>query len=95
MAQVSILSRSQAIRSLAPGQSEVVVAVTYATDLFLPRTVYLPLASYREATPDELAANPGLAMVPVDQAAQNAELAAIRQDYDRARAVTPPIFELP
>jgi hypothetical protein len=95
MAQVSILRRDQRLRSPVPGQSEVVVAVSYATELFLPRTVDLPLASYREATPDELAANPNLTMIPIAQSAQDAELLAIRQDYDRACVAKPLSFELP
>lgn len=95
MPKVTILRRDEALCFPAPGHSQAVVSVTYATDLFLPRTVDLPLASYREATPDELAANPDLRMIPVDQPAQDAELLAIRQDYDRACAVTPPRFDLP
>lgn len=71
------------------------VAVTYFTTAVPPRTVLLPLDFYREATDAELSANPRLQLYPKDQAAQDAELQAIRQDYDRAVAAAPPTFHLP
>jgi len=94
MPQVTILRRERSVRSQAPGLAEEVVAVTYSTPAIPPRIVYLPEASYRDATDAELKAQPLYRVVAKDKPAQDAELTTIRQDLERARSFTPQSFQV-
>lgn len=95
MPRVSVLARDEAVVFVGPGQSETRIAVTYITALFPPRTVNLPPALYREAEPDELAANRRLAWRLKDDAARDAERQAIADDIVRQRSAQPETFEIP
>ncbi|OGO08500.1 MAG: hypothetical protein A2Y61_03955 [Chloroflexi bacterium RBG_13_60_13] len=95
MPKVRILSRS-AVRGL-PGESRQPgeVNVIYSSQLVPPRSVFLRVGSYREATGEELKVNARLAWVPKDQAAQDAELAAIGEDLAKVQVAAPPTFDVP
>ena len=95
MAQISLLGRDLTVRFPAPLQAEEVVAVHFATNAIMPRTIYLPPASYRPATPAELAASPRLKVIPVTPAALQAEQAAIAADLKAALAQKPSTFTVP
>jgi hypothetical protein len=95
MAQVTILQRDTYVQYPAPGEVVDVVEVTFSSDLYGPATVALPIASYRPATPDELAANPRYRMLPVDAQAEEAERKAIQEAIQRQSAGPTHSFELP
>ena len=95
MAQISLLGRDLTVRFPAPLQAEEVVAVHYATSAMMPRSVYLPPASYRPATAAELAASPRLKMIPATPAALQAEQAAIAADLKAALVQKPSTFTVP
>lgn len=95
MAQVTILRRSRALSSPAPGQMVEVVEVTYSTLAIPPRQVHLPLDLYRAATEEELAANPRYQMLPVDERATDTERRLIRADMEGIVSLAPQTFELP
>lgn len=95
MSQVSVLQRRQSVRLLEPGRPADVVEVFFLTETLGPRSVTLPLASYRPALPEELADNPRYQMRPVDQAALDAERKAIQEEIERVVRTPPETFELP
>lgn len=94
MPRVSILRRDKAVQFPDPQRVEEVVAVTYATDVVPPRIVNVALEAYREATPEEKAANSAYQFVPVDGSAEELERKAIAQDLDRARGAPLTSFDL-
>ena len=95
MPQVQLLSREPA--PSVPGQTAVaeLVAVTYSTMQVPPRSVLLPLTSYRQPTDEELAATPRLRFYPKDPAAEDAEAQAIGEDLRKVTGNAPPILEVP
>ena len=95
MPQIALLRRSRALGSPAAGQMAEVVEVTYSTPALPPRQVHLPLALYRSATKEELAANPRYQMLPVDPAAEDQEKLEIDRDINVANGPPPDTFELP
>jgi hypothetical protein len=95
MPRVTILSRELIVRSNSAGQPEHVLAVIYSSTAIPPRTIYPPLFLYRNATAEELIANPRIHYYPKDQSTQDRELQAIRQDFDLALSAAPPTFDLP
>jgi len=95
MSQVTLWSRDPAVGVPGTIVGSEAVAVTYSTMLIPPRSVLLPLSAYREATAPERVANPRLRFYPKDQAAQDVELKAIREDMDKLAASAPPTLEVP
>ena len=95
MAQVTLWSRELGAAVLGQASGAERVAVTYSTMLIPPRSVLLPLSAYREATGTERVVNPRLRFHPKDQAAQDLELKAIREDMDKVAASAPPTLEVP
>ena len=94
MPLVTVFRRQSTARLTEAGSFEEQAEVVFSTPALSPRSVYLPLTSYRPATPDELAANPRYTLVPVDQPAQEAERNAIQQAIHE-EAVSPPLtFDL-
>lgn len=95
MAQVSILRRSRLLLPPAAGAVTEVVEVAYSTINRLPRVVQLPLDLYRPATQEELVANSRYQMLPVNEAAAEAERQAISTDMKADIAAVRQTFELP
>lgn len=95
MPQVTVLQRRRSLQPLQPGVPTEIVEVTFMSDAVGPRSLTLPLASYRDATPEELAANPRYHVLPVDQAALDTEKTAIQEEIQRAAVAPPETFELP
>jgi hypothetical protein len=95
MTQVTLLSRERALGLPGAGAAAELIPVTYCTITIPPRSVLLPLSAYREATGTELVVNARLRFYPKDQAAQDAELKAIREDMDKVAASAPPTLEVP
>lgn len=94
MAQVTVLRRETFVVSVSPGQAEERVAVVYSTPAVPPRIVYLPLANYRAATPQEAQANPRFLWYPRDKGAEEAERKAIAEDLALATRGLPTTFEV-
>ncbi len=84
MPRVSILRRELSTRTVAPGQVDEQVAVTFSTAALPPRTVFLPAGNYRDPTDEELARNALYRRIPKDAAAEEAEKEAIRDEIERA-----------
>jgi len=95
MAQVTLWSRELAGAVVGSATGAERVAVTYSTAAIPPRSVLLPLESYREATGTERVANVRLRFYPIDAAAASVELKAIREDMDKVAASAPPTLEVP
>jgi len=95
MPKVKLLSRELAAGFPGERPEEHLVAVTYSGETVPPRTVQLAQDLYRPATADELTANPRLKLYPKDQAAVDAELQALRRDFDQVISSAPPTLELP
>lgn len=95
MPQVQLLSREPA--PTVPGQAAVgeLVAVTYSTMAVPPRSILLPLSSYRPPTDDEWVARPRLRFYPKDKPAEDAEAQAIGEDLRKVTGSAPPILEVP
>jgi len=94
MAVVALLRREEAVRFPVPQQPELVAAVTYSTSAVPPRIIHLPRSLYREATPEERAANPRYVLLPVGAEAEEEERRAIAQDMERVFRPAPTTFEL-
>lgn len=94
MPRVSILRRDRAVRFPEPQRLEEVAAVTYTSNAVPPRVVHVPIGSYRDATPEELAQSPRYKIVPVDDGAQQLELRAIEQDMHAQLSGPPATFDL-
>jgi hypothetical protein len=95
VAKVTVLQRRHTVQLLEAGQPATVVEVTFMSDAVGPRSLTLPLGSYRNATPEERAANPRYHVLPVDQAAVDAEKTAIQEEIQRAAVAPAETFELP
>jgi hypothetical protein len=95
MPTVTILRREPTPGAPPGAPTEHAVAVTYATPAVPPRIVVLSAKNYRDATADELKANPRYQLLPVDQASEQAERLAIQQDMEQALKSTPTSFEVP
>lgn len=95
MTQVTLWSRQQAVGVPGERPGSELVAVTYSTNLVPPRSVLLPLSAYRQATNEELHANPRLAYYPFSPATQAAELQAIGDDLGKIGRAAPPTLEVP
>ena len=95
MPLVTILRRKQTVRFPGARQVEDVVEVAFVSDFDGVGSVMLPLESYRRTTDEELAANDGYHMVPVDKAAEDAERKAVEQAINRKAAGTPTSFDVP
>jgi hypothetical protein len=93
MAQISILRRSRSLSLPAAGVATDVVEVTYSTPAVPPRHVHLPFENYRPATHEELDVNPRYQMLPVNEAAAEAERQAIQADMKAAIGRVPESFE--
>jgi len=93
VAQISILRRRRAARSLGTGQVAEVVEVTYSTPAVPPRHVGLPLELYRPATQAELDANPRYQMLPANEQAAAAEREALVADMKAVFRPMPESFE--
>ncbi len=95
MAQVTLWSRDSAVGVPGATATGLRVAVTYSTITIPPRSIAAPLAWYREATADELKANPRLRFYPKDKAAEAAEAGLISADLLILTASAPPTLEVP
>lgn len=95
MPRVTLIRRQSTARLTEAGTFEEQAEVVFYTPALSPRSVFLPLASYRPATAAELAAVPSYALVPVDQPAQDAERNAIQQAIVGAALAPPLTYDLP
>jgi hypothetical protein len=95
MPTITILRRVYSAAAPPGVPTERSIEVTYATPAVPPRQVNLPTSNYRLATNDELHHNPRYALLPVDQASEEAERLAIQQDIEQAVKSAPTSFEVP
>jgi hypothetical protein len=95
MSTVVILKREVTTHYPGPGGPVEVVQVAFVSDLYGPRSVILPQASYRPATGQELAVNARYQVMPVDKKAEDAERAAIAEALKPEATGTPDSFDLP
>jgi len=80
MPKVTLDSRHRTFRALPDQRIEYLVEVSFTIPGRLPHRVLLPEASYREPTPQELAAQPRYEVLPKDPAAVAAERQVIQQE---------------
>ena len=80
MPRVTVLSREETARSLAPGTFELTVALTFSAAGVPPRIIVLPREGYRPADAGELRQQPRLSLVPAGSQAAAAERQAILAD---------------
>ena len=95
MPRVTILRREQSVLFPGARQAEDVVEVSFVSDAHGVGSAFLPVGSYRPATPDELAVNDRYRMMPVDKAAEDAERKVIREALERRADEQPASFDVP
>lgn len=94
MPKATILRREYTWQYTADQQVEEMVEVMFSTPAIPPRAVRLPLVDYRQATPEELSANPRYHYLPANEQAADRERRAIEVDISRVTSSPATTIEL-